>query len=135
MSSLDALWGFSVTVLAGVALGLLESLYTAHLRVARFRRGFHDAADFLLCLVATVVVAAGIAVADWGQLRLWSLVGMGMGVGLFFALGRPLVLIVMAAIERALRRFVLLMARPFAWIGRASCQFVRARLHRRHRRV
>lgn len=122
-------------MLAGILLGLLESLYTAHLRVARFRRGWNDATDLILCLVGTLVVAAAIAVADWGQLRLWSVVGMALGFGIFVALGRPLVLLATSAIERALCRLVRTLGRPFAWIGRRAFNFARLQVKGRRPRV
>lgn len=122
-------------MLGGVLLGLIEALYSAHLRHVRFHRGFHDAADFLLCLPAALTAAAALAIADWGQLRAWSLFGMGVGAATFWFLGREFCLWLFGAILRILCRMARTMTGSLTAVARVVRQSARKGAERVWRRV
>jgi hypothetical protein len=87
----DALWQMALVMLAGMSLGLMETAYGAHLRVLRFRRGWHDLTDLLAPLLGAAVVVTALALSNWGEIRLWAVVGLAMGYGLWRWLAAPFV--------------------------------------------
>lgn len=113
---------FLVMVLAGVAIGLLFDLC----RVVRlhFRgRGFFAAlTDAVFWLLATAIAFTALMVANWGDLRLYSFLGLGAGFFLYLGLGSPLTLSWLIAVARAIQRCL-------RWCGRvvrAGVRVVRA---------
>ncbi|MBO8141136.1 MAG: hypothetical protein H0Z37_03005 [Firmicutes bacterium] len=84
-SLIEQLQAFAVTVLGGLLMGLLFDL----LRAARsgLRRGspLGMALDLVYWIVLTPIMAALLLEANWGQLRLYVLVGIGTGLALYFA--------------------------------------------------
>lgn len=106
-------------VLAGMALGLLATLYGACRYAWRFARLASDLSDGLWFMAAALVLLAGLVVADWGQLRLWTLVLAGVGFGLWTLLAEPLLFYIAsfmaAALARGAHRFC---GQPVVWMAR-----------------
>ncbi len=122
MSAQDALWQLAWMVLAGIVLGLMETAYAAHLRVLRFRRGWHDVSDLLVPLLGAAVVVAALALSNWGELRLWSLVGLALGYAVWRGLGAPLAQSALRLGNRAACRGCRWAAEPFFWAGTGLLQ-------------
>lgn len=96
-----------MTVLCGAFLGGLADV----LRVARgyYRPGrvLGALADLAFWTVATAAVSGALFYGNWGQIRLYVLVGLLAGIGLYFWLAGPTV--------RGLTRLLL---RALSWLGR-----------------
>ena len=115
-----ALWAGAVMALAGVALGIGMTVYGALRAAWRLPRGVGDVVDVLVVVVWGLPVALGLLVAAWGTVRLWAVVTLMVGLGVWTWLGAPLTgRVVRACAERV--------ARVMHWLS-APC-----RRHRRRR--
>ncbi|HLN60874.1 MAG TPA: spore cortex biosynthesis protein YabQ [Symbiobacteriaceae bacterium] len=83
-------YAFFMIVLCGASLGLLFDL----LRVARGQyqpnRWVGAMADLLFWGVATVALSGALFYGNWGDLRFYVLVGLLVGIGLYYWLASPL---------------------------------------------
>jgi len=107
VSLLDQLHALALTALGGVLMGVLFD----GLRVVRGLAPRSGVLSWLLDLLYWVVLAPLLAVvllqANWGELRLYVLLGIGSGLALYFAFCSRLVLAVLSALTRG---FVVLLA-------------------------
>jgi spore cortex biosynthesis protein YabQ len=75
---------FLTTVILGIAVGLLFDFYRTCRYYWRPRRHLAFVMDLLFCLVSTAVVYAGLLLANWGEVRFYVFVGMGLGLALYY---------------------------------------------------
>lgn len=115
-----ALWAGAVMVLAGVAMGFGMTVYGALRAAWRLPRGVGDVVDVLVVVAWGLPVALGLLVAAWGTVRLWTVVTLLVGLGVWAWLGAPLT-------GRAVRACAERLARAMHWLW-APC-----RRHRRRR--
>lgn len=114
MAALDLqMFMFLVAVLIGMATGLLFDLLRLWRRLCRPGRVAGHVGDAAFAAVATLVVAAGLLFINWVQIRVFVVLGLAAGAGLYLHLASPLVL-------RFLLRLVALMARSAGWTLRVS---------------
>ena len=104
MSPATALWAASVMVLTGVVLGLLITVYGSLRAEWRFPRWLSPAFDIVFVMNATLLVAAGLLLASWGTVRLWTITGLVLGLLGWSALGAPLAEAAARGVARQLRR-------------------------------
>jgi len=93
---------FVVAALTGVALGLGTDGYRAALRAWRPPRALAQALDVAFVASAVPVVAAGLLAADWGAVRVYPLLALLGGFGLYLGLGSPVCLPPITRLARAL---------------------------------
>lgn len=98
-------YAFFMIVLSGVALGLLYDLLGALRGYYRPNRWVGAVGDLCFWGAATLVMAGGLFFGNWGEFRFYVLVGVLIGLGLYFRLASPVV--------RALIRSVL---RLITWL-------------------
>jgi spore cortex biosynthesis protein YabQ len=93
---------FLITVVLGIVVGLLFDLNRTCRYFWRPRRHLAVFLDLLFCLVATVVVYAGLLLANWGEVRFYVFIGMVLGLALYYL---------------TVSRFILLLMRRFFALG------------------
>lgn len=81
-----------MTVLSGIGVGLLFDLLRAVRRFVRPGPLLAALGDLLFWGAATAMVGTGLFLGNWGEYRLYVLVGLLIGLGLHFWLASPAVL-------------------------------------------
>lgn len=92
MPFVQQLYAFGMTMVAGMAVGLMFDGYRYVRRGIRMRGSVSWLLDILFWLVATPLVFALLLVANWGELRFYVLVGLAAGGSFYFGLLSPFVL-------------------------------------------
>ncbi|MFZ5817497.1 MAG: spore cortex biosynthesis protein YabQ [Bacillota bacterium] len=85
-------YAFFMIVLSGIALGFLFDLLRALRGYYQPNRWVAAAGDLLFWGAATVVIAGGLFFGNWGEFRFYVLVGMLLGLGLYYWLASPVIL-------------------------------------------
>jgi len=85
-------YAFFMTVLSGVGLGLLFDLLRAVRAFLQPGRWLAAIGDLLFWSAATVMIASGLFLGNWGEYRFYVLVGMLLGLGLYYLLASPTIL-------------------------------------------
>ena len=81
-----------ITVLSGIGVGLLFDLLRAVRRFLRPGPLLAALGDLLFWGAATAMVGTGLFLGNWGEYRLYVLVGLLIGLLLYYALASPTVL-------------------------------------------
>jgi spore cortex biosynthesis protein YabQ len=118
-------YAFLVVVLTGIACSFLFDLYRSWRSLAHPRRLAGDVADLAFGVLATVVVAAGLFLSNWGDLRLYVFLGLVLGAAAYHWLASP---VVQPAARRALWAVARLVRRAWraaAWPFRAAARAAR----------
>jgi spore cortex biosynthesis protein YabQ len=110
---------FAVAGLTGVALGLGVDAYRGVLRALTPPRWLRHVLDVLCVALALPPVAAGLLAANWGELRVYPLLGLALGATLYLALGSPVLLPAWTWCLRGLLRLVAAILRNLSWPVRA----------------
>jgi spore cortex biosynthesis protein YabQ len=103
------LYTFLVVVLTGIALSFCFDLYHAWRALVRLRGIWGDAADLGFGVFGAALVAVGLFLSNWGELRLYVFLGLALGATIYHALASP---VVQWAARWALRAGA-------RWLGRA----------------
>lgn len=122
---------FLVVVLTGIAWSFLFDLYRSWRALARPRGMTGDLADLVFGALSAVVVAAGLFLSNWGDLRLYVFIGLVLGAAIYHWLASPVVQPcarwALRAIARLLRRAWRAATWPFRtlfrllrWLGRGG---------------
>jgi len=128
MSSLaEQTYAFLMTILAGGVIGFLFDLYRVFRSMLRPKQLGTAVTDLLFWIVVTPTVFAMLLAGNWGELRFYVLVGLAIGLLLYFqALSAAVLWLFMGALKRlgqGLSWGALGLARvltfPFAIIGGA----------------
>lgn len=85
-------YAFFMIVLSGIALGMLFDLLRALRGYYRPNRWVGAAGDLLFWGAATLVLASGLFFGNWGEYRFYVLVGLLLGLGLYYWLASSVVL-------------------------------------------
>jgi hypothetical protein len=112
-----ALWSFGVMVLGGMSLGAWATLYGSFRSAIRLDSASGTAADVLWFFPAVGLFLAALAVAAWGELRVWAVVAAAVGFLLWWGLAHPLVGWLTAVVCRAMSRALRWATRPFRRAG------------------
>ncbi len=114
-----------VALLTGVAVGLCVDARRALDAVGRPRRWVGHALDVAAVAAMVPVVAVGLLLADWGDLRLYVLAAMTAGLVLYLAWGSPLILPLTVWLLRLLIRVARFAGRCLFWPARALARALR----------
>lgn len=88
-------YGFFVTLLCGAALGVTYDLLRMIRRLYQPGRWTAPAVDLVFWVVACATLSSGLFFANWAQLRLYVLVGILLGIGLYLWLASPVISLLM----------------------------------------
>lgn len=111
---------FVVAALTGVVCGLMLDAYRGLRRVAAPPAWLGHALDALFVAAVLPVVAAGMLGANWGELRVYPLAGLALGLALYLALGSPVLLPAGTATLRVAVRAVAAAVAALTWPVRAT---------------
>ncbi|MHB8172487.1 MAG: spore cortex biosynthesis protein YabQ [Thermincolia bacterium] len=75
---------FLTTIAIGILMGVVFDVYRLVLGHFRWRRWGRDVGDFIFLLLLTLMVFLLLLHGNWGEVRLYVLLGLGMGLGLYF---------------------------------------------------
>lgn len=76
-------YAFFVMVLAGIGLGLLYDVFRAIRQACQLDGLLASLGDILLGLAAAVLLAAAMVIGNWGDLRLYVMVGVVTGLAFY----------------------------------------------------
>lgn len=99
--------------LGGMGVGALATLYGSFRAAVRCDPASGAAADVLWFAPAVGLFLAALAVAAWGELRLWAVVATAVGFALWMSLADPLVGWMATAVCRGGARAAEWATRPF----------------------
>ncbi|NLJ85669.1 MAG: spore cortex biosynthesis protein YabQ [Firmicutes bacterium] len=85
-------YGFTTTIIAGLSLGLLFDLYRLWRRAIRPAKAITSLSDMLFWVVATPVTYFYLLVGNWAELRFYVLLGLFLGLLLYFGVFSVVVL-------------------------------------------
>jgi len=86
------LYQFSVTLLAGMALGVVFDTYRTFRLKVRPGAVATVVLDALFWVIATLLLLGAVFYASWGEVRVYVFVGVATGAWLYFWLASPIVL-------------------------------------------
>ena len=104
-----------ITMVLGMAVGLLFDLNRTCRYFWRPRRHLGVFLDLLFCLVATVVVYAGLLLANWGEVRFYVFVGMVLGLGLYYLTLSRFILLLMRRLLSVVLSVLNTLRRIISW--------------------
>lgn len=83
---------FTIVALTGVLLGGWYDLNRAAREKFRWRGPLGDLQDIILWGGGVALVLTGLLLGNWGEFRLYVIVGLGFGIWLYMALASPVLL-------------------------------------------
>lgn len=110
----DALWIIAVWVLSGIGFGLLSTTYGAFRSQWRVLPGIRDALDWMFFVVLGMLYVVVLFWTDWGMFRVWSILAILLGYGLWTWLAAPPVLKVLSFVIHWEARGVYFLTFPFS---------------------
>lgn len=100
VSLIEQLYAFGITIIGGVAMGVVFDLFRV-LRSSAHPRGVLTwVSDILYWVSVTPLVAGLLLHANWGELRFYVVLGIALGLMLYFTLCSPFVLELLLLIWR-----------------------------------
>jgi spore cortex biosynthesis protein YabQ len=135
MSLAGQTYAFLMTILAGGIVGFLFDAYRVLRSAFRPRQLATALTDLLYWIVVTPIVFAMLLAGNWGELRLYVLIGLGIGLLLYFQALSSLVIWALAGLFRGIGHVLStlvfglfkVVAHPFLLIGGALRPFGRRR--------
>jgi len=112
-------YGFFVTLLCGSALGITYDLLRVVRRLYQPGRWTAPAVDVVFWAVAAATLSSGLFFANWAELRLYVVIGILIGIGLYLWLASPVVSYLMEVTLRAV-----------GWLLHGAYQLIKAVLWR-----
>lgn len=109
-------YAFLMTILAGGIAGFLFDLYRVARSMMRPRQVATAMTDLLYWIVVTPIVFAMLLAGNWGELRFYVLIGLGVGLLLYFQALSPLVV---WSVVNLLRGMGHVLSAWIYWAGRA----------------
>lgn len=107
---------FAVTVGLGLIIGFGYDVLGVMRHFIRLSRPLQFAIDFLYCLVMTVLVFLALLFNNWGEVRAYVFIGIGMGGVLYFGLLSRFCRRLMIKVIEVFIRMARFVARPFLWM-------------------
>ncbi len=102
MSLAGQTYAFLMTILAGGIVGFLFDAYRVLRSAFRPRQLATALTDLLYWIVVTPIVFAMLLAGNWGELRLYVLIGLGIGLLLYFQALSSLVIWALAGLFRGI---------------------------------
>jgi spore cortex biosynthesis protein YabQ len=97
---------FSVFTLAGIALGVSFDFYRAFRHITRPRGWLAGLEDLLFCGLAASLLLFALLLGNWGEVRLYVLLAMSLGLILYYFLASHALLALFTAGLKSLRVFL-----------------------------
>lgn len=127
MSLAAQTYAFLMTILAGAVVGLLFDLYRVLRAACHPRQWVTALTDIVFWIAVTPIVFAMLLAGNWGELRYYVLIGLGVGLLLYFQTLSSLVIWAFAGALRGFGRllgsvlfgFARLILYPLHALGRA----------------
>jgi len=85
-------YAFIVTVLIGVTIGVIFDIYRVTKGIIRPRKVFVCLGDLLFWVISTFIVFFMLLLGNWGEIRLYVLVGMATGALIYIKTASRLVI-------------------------------------------
>jgi len=104
-------WLFLSTVLAGTAIGLLYDAFRVIRKTARHTGLAVTLEDFIFWVAATGLTFYYMLHRNYGEIRLFSLIGVTVGILLYFTTVSRWVVIVLVSIVNYLKRVIIAVVR------------------------
>ncbi len=105
MVSLDVqLYMVFIFIITGVALGIVFDIYRALIRTGKAKGWKHHVYDLFLWLISAIIVAWGLLLGNWGELRIYVLLAILLGVLFYSQLASPLFLPIFVSMVRILHK-------------------------------
>jgi len=104
-------WLFLTTVCVGGAVGLFYDFFRVLRRCAPHKRWAVQLEDILFWLAVTVLVFYYMLHRNYGEIRLFVLLGIGVGALLYFATISPFIVKIAVAIVEYLKRVIAVIIR------------------------
>lgn len=127
MSLAGQTYAFLMTILAGSIVGLLFDVYRVLRSAFRPKQIATALADLLFWIVVTPTVFALLLAGNWGELRAYVLIGLGLGLLLYFQTLSAVVIWCLAGALRGIGRMIASLvyrvargiSYPFQWVAGA----------------
>lgn len=85
-------YGFAATIAAGLSLGLLFDLYRLWRRAIGPKKAVTALSDIVFWVIATPLTYIYLLMGNWGELRLYVVLGLLLGLFLYFTVFSVIVL-------------------------------------------
>lgn len=85
-------YALAVAILCGMSLGLLFDVFLASKSPGKRKGILPHIGDFFIWLPITVVVFFSLIYGNWGEIRVFSFLGMAAGFWLYKTMGSPVIL-------------------------------------------
>lgn len=102
VSLVEQLYAFGMTIMGGVAMGVVFDLFRVMRSSAHPRGVLTWVSDILYWVSVTPLVAGFLLHANWGELRFYVVLGVALGIMLYFTLCSPFVLEILLFIRRTI---------------------------------
>jgi spore cortex biosynthesis protein YabQ len=99
-------WLFLATVGVGAAVGVFYDLFRVFRRTVPHKRWVVQLEDLFFWLVVTVLVFYYMLHKNYGEIRFFALLGMGLGVVLYFATVSRLILKVCVSVVEYIKKVI-----------------------------
>lgn len=111
MQSLTSqLYAFLVTIITGIAIGILFDFYKVIRGLTRPRKAFTYLGDLAFWIIATLVVFFMLLIGNWGEIRFYVVIGVFAGTALymkFFSKGFLRLLSGLILVVKKIIRFII----------------------------
>ncbi|HHY37517.1 MAG TPA: hypothetical protein GX507_01095 [Clostridia bacterium] len=97
-------YALAVAILCGISLGFLFDVFLASKSPAKRRGILRHVGDFLIWLPATIIVLFSLIYGNWGEIRVFSFLGIVMGYWLYKKMGSPVLFPAMQVSYKTMRR-------------------------------
>ncbi|MDA8235820.1 MAG: spore cortex biosynthesis protein YabQ [Clostridia bacterium] len=98
---------FLITIAIGLLMGLTFDVYRLVLKHFRWRRWGRDIGDFIFWLIVTLMVFLLLLHGNWGEVRLYVLLGLGIGLGIYFRMFTRLTRRIIKTLARLIKKTLL----------------------------
>jgi|GEM_PF-631601 len=107
-----------LTVALGIAMGVIFDFYRAIRSLRKWRRVWVHFADLFVWLLFTVIVFAVLLFSNWGEVRVYIFLGLGLGILIHFRLTSRIVFKGFKLILEALIKGWVFLVRGVKWLFR-----------------
>lgn len=118
----------AIWVLTGMTIGLWATVYGACRSQWRIWPGLAELLDWVFFIAVAILYVLMLFWSDWGIVRVWSLVGIALGYGLWAWLAAPFMFGVLSFVVHVEARAVYYMTLPVRRISRRVARPLGSRL-------
>ena len=107
-----------IWTLTGISIGFMATAYGACRSQWRIWPGLREVLDWLFFIVVAILYLLMLLWSDWGVLKIWSIVGVLVGYGLWAWLAAPFVFGVLSFVAHVQARAVYYVTLPVRQLSR-----------------